>query len=227
MVSCRAFEALPDPGGPTRTHGDPSTGARNVLCGDTLGRQEGVVKGPSRPLARRYARALLDVAAASGMNEAIALRDDLDRFLALVRNHGDLATALEQPGVGADAKRRVTAAIAERLGASPLLGRLLALVVKNDRLALLPALTEAYTEMLNARRGVVSAQAVSAVELAGDQRQALAAALAKAAGREVELDTRVEPEVLGGLVVRMGGTTYDGSVRARLGALRRSLAAGR
>jgi F-type H+-transporting ATPase subunit delta len=185
------------------------------------------VKGPSRTLARRYARALLDVAAATGMREAIALRDDLDRFLALVRHRSDLASALEHPGLGADAKRRVAVAITERLGASPLLGRLLVLLATNDRLALLPALAEAYAEMLNARRGVVLAQAVSAVELAGDQRQALAAALAKAAGLEVELSTRVEPEVLGGLVVRMGGTTYDGTVRARLAALRRSLAAGR
>jgi F-type H+-transporting ATPase subunit delta len=161
------------------------------------------------------------------MSEGVALRGELERFLALVRDHADLAVALEHPGLGADARRRVTAAIAERLGASPLLRRLLALLATNDRLALLPALTEAYAEMLNARRGVVSAQAVSAVELAGDQQQALAAALAKAAGLEVELATRVDPEVLGGLLVRMGGKTYDGTVRARLAALRRSLAAGR
>jgi F-type H+-transporting ATPase subunit delta len=161
------------------------------------------------------------------MEEAIALRHELHRFIALVRDHADLASALEHPRLGAEARRRVTAALAGRLGASVLLRRLLALLAANDRLALLPALTEVYAEMLNVRRGVVAAQAASAVGLTGDQQQALAAALAKAAGLEVELATRVDPEILGGLVVRMGGKTYDGTVRAHLAALRRSLAAGR
>ena len=67
----------------------------------------------------------------------------------------------------------------------------------------------------------MSAEAVSAVALPDPQRQALAAAL----GDAVELRTRVEPQVLGGLLVRVGGKTYDGTVRMRLDALRRRLAA--
>jgi F-type H+-transporting ATPase subunit delta len=123
-------------------------------------------------------------------------------------------------------KRRFIAALGEKVGASELLRRLLDLLATRDRLTLLPVLIQTYGEMLNARRGVVSAEAVSAGALSADQRQALAAALAKVSGLEVELAARVEPQVLGGLLVRMGGTTYDGTVRARLAALRRVLVAG-
>jgi F-type H+-transporting ATPase subunit delta len=70
---------------------------------------------------------------------------------------------------------------------------------------------------------VTAAEAVSAVELPPPQTTALASALGKVAGGEVELRSRVDPQVLGGLVVRMGGKTYDGSVRGRLAALRETL----
>jgi F-type H+-transporting ATPase subunit delta len=73
------------------------------------------------------------------------------------------------------------------------------------------------------RRGVVAAQAVSAEPLSDGQRQALALAL----GGNVDLRARVDPAVLGGVLLRIGGLTFDGTVRARLAALRRRLAAGR
>jgi F-type H+-transporting ATPase subunit delta len=82
---------------------------------------------------------------------------------------------------------------------------------------------EAYAALANATRGVVSAEVVSARPLPEAQRRALAAALG--AGAEVEFRTRVEPDTIAGLLVRVGGTTYDGTVRARLAALRRQLAA--
>jgi F-type H+-transporting ATPase subunit delta len=184
------------------------------------------VRGPSRALARRYAGALLDVAESRGADAAKALRGELRDFGALLRDHAELASALERPGLASDVKRRFIAALGEKVGASELLRRLLDLLATRDRLTLLPVLIQTYGEMLNARRGVVSAEAVSAGALSADQRQALAAALAKVSGLEVELAARVEPQVLGGLLVRMGGTTYDGTVRARLAALRRVLVAG-
>jgi F-type H+-transporting ATPase subunit delta len=207
-------------------HGsDPSTGAQNGLRHGTPDRREGVLKGPSRALARRYARALVDVAEARGKDVALALRSELVAFAGLLREHPDLARALEHPALAADARRRVLAAVCEQVGASDLLRRLADLVAARDRVALLPLVAETYGDMLNERRGVVSARATSAVALAAGQQQALAAALSRACGLEVELQARVEPEVLGGLVVRMGGKTYDGTVRTQLEALRRRLAA--
>jgi F-type H+-transporting ATPase subunit delta len=174
-----------------------------------------VTRAP-RALARRYARCLLEVAGA----EALALRDELRDFSLLVLDHTELRRALLDPGVGAARKRGLLAAVAERAGASPLLRRFVDLVASRDRVGLLPDVVEAYAELANASRGVVSAEVLSAVPLAEAQRRALAAAL----GGTVELRSRVDPDLVGGLVVRVGGTTYDGSVRTRLAALKRRLA---
>jgi F-type H+-transporting ATPase subunit delta len=174
-----------------------------------------------RALARRYARALLEVAGREGVDAPLALRDELRAFSPLISGHAGLRRALLDPGLGAEPRRRVLAALAERAGASVLLRRLLDLLASRDRVALLPDVAEAYAELANAARGIVSAEAVSAVALPEAQARALAAAL----GRAVELRTRVEAGLIGGLLVRTGGKTYDGTVRTRLAALRRRLGA--
>jgi F-type H+-transporting ATPase subunit delta len=179
------------------------------------------VTGASRPLARRYARALLDVGGRRGREAALALRDELRGFAAIVSGHDELRRALVHPGLGADERRRVLSAVAETAGASDILRRLIDLLAVRDRLSLLPDVAEAYAAAANAAHGVVSAEVGSAVALAEPQERALAGAL----GEAVELRARVEPELLGGLLVRVGGMTYDGTVRARLAALRRRLAA--
>ncbi len=177
--------------------------------------------GTSRPLARRYARALLDVGGRQGREAALALRDELRGFAALVSGHAELRRALVHPGLGAEERRRVLSAVAEKAGTSDLLRRLVDLLAVRDRLSLLPDVAEAYAEAANAAHGVVSAEVGSAVALAEPQQRSLAGAL----GETVELRARVQPELLGGLLVRVGGKTYDGTVRARLAALRRRLGA--
>jgi F-type H+-transporting ATPase subunit delta len=179
------------------------------------------VTGGSRTLARRYARALLEVADRRGPNAVLALRDELRAFAPVVAGHPELQRALVHPGLASEAKKRLLAAVAERAGASALLRRLLEVLAERDRVALLDEVVEAYAEAANAAQGIASAEAVSAVALPEEQRRALAAAL----GDAVELRTRVEPRTLGGLMVRVGGKTYDGTVRTRLDALRRRLAA--
>jgi F-type H+-transporting ATPase subunit delta len=174
------------------------------------------VSRPPRALARRYARALLEVAG----GEALALRDEIRVLGAATVGHPQLHRALLDPALGSERRRRLLAAVAERAGASVLLRRLLDLLASRDRVALLPGVVEEYGELANAAHGVVSAEVVSAVPLKDAQRQALAGAL----GGSVELRSRVDPGLVGGLLVRVGGTTYDGSVRTRLAALRRRLA---
>jgi F-type H+-transporting ATPase subunit delta len=101
--------------------------------------------------------------------------------------------------------------------------RLVQLLVERDRVPLLHAITEAYAQAWNEVLGVVEAAAVSAVELDAPQKQALSEALEKATGKGVELNTRVDASVLGGLRVSLGGRTFDGTVQAQLAALRRRL----
>ncbi len=116
------------------------------------------------------------------------------------------------------------AAVAGRAKASELLTRLVTLMGERDRLALLPMVAAAYAKLWNAQRGVVAAEAVTAIPLDEGQTRAVAKALGAATGREVDLQQRVDPRLLGGMLVKMDGRTYDGSVRARLTSLRRTLA---
>ena len=88
---------------------------------------------------------------------------------------------------------------------------------------LLPAIEESLGVLWNAQRGVMAAEAVSAVALDEAQTRAVAEALRKATGKDVELQTRTDPALLGGILVKMAGRTYDGTVRGRLRALRQRL----
>jgi F-type H+-transporting ATPase subunit delta len=100
------------------------------------------------------------------------------------------------------------------------------LLAARDHLSLLAPLAKAYGTLVNAARGIVPAEVTGAVALTGEQERALAASLRAAVDRELELTTQIDASVLGGLRVDTGGKTYDGTVRAQLAALRRSLATG-
>jgi len=175
-------------------------------------------------LARRYARALLQVADAKGKTTPLELRDELRGFASALEAHAGLRRALAQPMLGAEAKRKVVTALADAAKASALVRKLVEVLAARDRLALLGEVAAAYSDLANASKGVVAAEVISAVPLAPAQRKALEQTLAGQAG-SIELTSEVEPGLVGGLVIRMAGRTYDGSVRTRLAALRRRLAA--
>lgn len=149
------------------------------------------------------------------------MRGALEGARALLETNPELLRALSHPALAAEARKKVVTAV--WASAPALVTRLLHLLVERDRVGLLPAIAEAYGEAWNAARGVVSAEAVSAVELDPGQEKALLTALEKTAGKGIELRTRVDPAVLGGLKVTMGGRTFDGTAKAHLLALKRSL----
>ena len=171
--------------------------------------------------ARRYARALLDVALEKGDT---GLRQDLDDLGRLYVEHAELRTLLLHPTVPPEKKTAVVAALL-RGRPSDLLQRLVTLLGERDRIELLPLIAKAYVRQWNARKGIVEAEAVSARELDETEARAISAAAARAAGgKQIELRRRVDPGLMGGLLLRMEGRIYDGSVRARLRALREQLA---
>jgi F-type H+-transporting ATPase subunit delta len=174
-----------------------------------------------RGAARRYARALLDVA--RGQDLAEPVREQLRDLVALLAEHEDLSAALQHPALALERKQAVAREVLARLGSNVLVGRLVDLLMTRGRMDLLPDIEEAYGAEWNALRGVVTAEAVTAAALTDAQVDRLSATLAAVSGRGVELKTAVEPEVLGGVRVTMGGRIYDGTVRGRLAGLRRHL----
>lgn len=193
------------------------------LCPRLARPGKGRVKRAEVTPARRYARALLEVAFSATQADPAALRRELEEAAALLHSQHELAEALASPAVAVDAKRRVMEAVWR--DASPLLRRLLDMLLERGRLSLLPAIADTYGALWNAARGVLPAQATSAVPLASEELAAVERALGRATGHDVELTAAVDPEVMGGLLVRMGGLVYDGTVRGRLRALRERLSA--
>jgi F-type H+-transporting ATPase subunit delta len=171
--------------------------------------------------ARRYARALLDVALQH--DEGDSMRDALRRADDLLAQHPDLQRALTHPAIAVDRKKAIAREVLGRQGANDTLLRLVDLLIARGRVELLPAIGRAYAAEWNQRRGVLMAEAVTADALTPAEEQRLTQALSAASGRGVELTTAVDPRVLGGVRVTMGGRIYDGTVQARLLSLRRHL----
>jgi F-type H+-transporting ATPase subunit delta len=184
------------------------------------------VRRTSTAVVRRYARALLDAALdreARGEGTAEELQQELRGVVNLLQGNRELRLVLGHPAITAEQKKRILGALLTGDRASPLLRRLLDLLVTAERLQALAAIEEAFGEAWNARRGIATAEAVSALPLAKAQGTALAAALGKATGLTVEVRQSVDPELLGGLLVRLAGKTYDGTVRSKLHRLRQHL----
>jgi F-type H+-transporting ATPase subunit delta len=179
----------------------------------------------ARTLARRYARALLELAVEGGSSPE-ALRSELEQVRDVTAGQVELADVLRRPTVSDEAKKKILRGVFGPAALSPLAARLLEILAERGRLAILGDVVESFVDLWNARRGVTRAEAITAVELSAQQKQALTAALRSLAGLEVELQTRVDAALLGGVVVNMKGQTYDGSVQGRLRALRRTLVEG-
>jgi F-type H+-transporting ATPase subunit delta len=178
-----------------------------------------------RGIARRYAGALYDVVAPRGSAEAIGR--ELDWLAGLISGHDDLRQALESPAVPPQKKRAVLEAVLDAAGGlSPELRRTMMLLAEQDRLALIGDVAEGFAERLRAAQKVVPAEIVTAVPLPDGRRAALAAALGRAAGLDVLVTERVDPAIIGGVVARVGGVVYDGSVARQIDRVREQLLSG-
>ncbi len=177
------------------------------------------MKVGAQAAARRIARALLDVAESKG--QGAALQGGLREAAAAIRDLPELRSALSNPALSVERRKRVVAAVFT--GAPELLRRLLELLVAQDAVALLPQVEQSYTHQWNERRGAVTAQAVTATPLDPALVRRLERAIQETTGLTAELRAEVDPAILGGVLLKMGGRTYDGTVRGRLRALRQTL----
>lgn len=162
---------------------------------------------------RVYARAMLDLAAAGGSEEE--LLGEMEGLARLVAEDAELATFLASPLVEEQA-RAATIEKIFRGHASDLLTDSLEVINRKGRLALLPAIADAYRAELRRMRGRVDARVTTAVPLTAAQKKSLAAALASFTGLAPDLVERVDPSILGGLVVEVGGEKIDSSLSNQL-----------
>jgi F-type H+-transporting ATPase subunit delta len=175
-----------------------------------------------RALAQRYASALADVAIEHGRSEQV--KNELASFVGLLAESADLRNFLASPAILWATKQAVIEKLVARLGAGLTLRNFLFVVVKHRRSLLLPQIQEAFEEQLRARLGMAEAQVVSAEELSPEQKAELTRLLERLTGKRIESRYGLDPALIGGAVVRIGSTVYDGSVRQQLDRLRARLA---
>lgn len=176
-------------------------------------------------VATRYARALVDLATRPGEAGAPErVLEELALFEEALRVSPALRTVLLSPAVPAPNKRNLVSRLVRHLGLSDLVRRFLLVVTDRRRMGMLGEIRLAAEQTLHERLGVVRVEVASARELTAAQREALEGGLERLTGLHPRISFRIDPELIGGAVARIGSTIYDGSVRGRLETLRRRLA---
>ncbi len=173
-------------------------------------------------VARRYARALFELAQEESVIAAVTA--DMERLGALIADPvSDLVPTLSNPVFTIAERQEALGAVLDKLGLHPLLVSFLRLLMAKNRFAWLPLIVDAYGERADRQAGRVRATVTTATPLSAELLADIRASLAKATGRDVIITNVEDPSLLAGLVVELGGTVYDASLRSRLAKLEHTL----
>jgi F-type H+-transporting ATPase subunit delta len=173
----------------------------------------------------RYARAFADVVTSAKL-DAVAIDAQWKDFLATWDSSAELRETFENPAVPAAQKVALLDRMNSKLGMQKELRNLLAVLINNNRISLVREVAAAYRVEMQERMGIRQAEVVTARELSEAERGPLVEVIGKVAGSRVEASFKLDKSILGGTVVRIGSTVYDGSVRGRLERLKEALIAG-
>jgi len=186
-------------------------GESDVATNDTI--VEGV--------AGRYASALFDLAKES--SKVSDIESDLVNFQGLLDESPDLLRLVRSPVIGVDDQSRAITAILDKAGIGGLTANFLKLVTANRRLFVIQDIIKAYRALAAKARGEITAEVTSAFVLNDEQVAALKDTLKASAGKDVTLSTRVDPSLLGGLIVKVGSRMIDSSLKTKLQNLKVAL----
>ncbi len=177
--------------------------------------------GITASLQGRYAAALFDLASEHGM--VTAVEGDLDKLGEAIKQTADLAALIRNPRITRDATAKAMAAVGDLLTLSELTKNFIGVLAHNRRLSTLPEIVGAFSSIAAAQRGEVTAEVTSAHPLSDAQLKTLTQKLKAREGKDIKLKTAVDPEILGGLVVRVGSRQIDSSIRTRLNTLAQAM----
>ena len=173
--------------------------------------------GIKATLAGRYASALFDLARDERQIDAVG--SSLEALAQALVDSKDFAELVDSPLVSRDAAGKAFAALGPQLSLDPLTANFLGVLARNGRKAELRPVIRAFRRLAAEHRGETSADVITARPLKDDQIAALKAQLRARAGRDVTLDRQVDPDILGGIVVKLGSQMIDASIRTKLNRL--------
>jgi F-type H+-transporting ATPase subunit delta len=171
----------------------------------------------------QYGNALADIALQQGA--AGAVLQQLSELAAAYSDSAELRNFLSSPAVARESKQAVAEKLIARIGGSKILRNFLLVVVEHRRTQDLPEIAEAFEQVIQKRQGLAQAQVLSATPLNEPQKAQLVQALERLIGKKIQPTYSLQSDLLGGAVVRIGDTIYDGSVKNRLNQMRQHLAA--
>lgn len=190
-------------------HGIQAQGADDVAGEDPI------VSG----MAGRYATALFELAREERALDAVSA--DLDRFDALIAESDDLRRLVRSPVFSSDDQLKAVTAVLARSGIGGIAANFVRLAAQNRRLFAVPDMIKAFRQLLARHRGEVAAEVTVAEGLSGAHLEALKEALKSVTGgKDVTLNVKVDPAIIGGLVVKLGSRMVDTSLRTKLNAIR-------
>ncbi|MFW5968061.1 MAG: ATP synthase F1 subunit delta [Persicimonas sp.] len=175
------------------------------------------------PVARRYAQALLEIG--RERQDLDTLRDQVAELGRIFEESKPFRTALMNPSVTLEERRKIIEALAERRGWDEVVANVARLMLDNDRFGLLPTVADELGRMVDKEAGRVRARVTSASELDESQKDAIEDVLSQMTGKQVLVETDTDPSLLGGVVARIGSMVYDGSVKHQIERLRSSILA--
>jgi F-type H+-transporting ATPase subunit delta len=174
-----------------------------------------------RTSATRYAKALLDVALQE--SDPAIIERDLTSVARAMAESAELRRALTSPGIPQQIRVNVAAGLTSAIGVQAPVAKLMRMLAERGRLELVPTMSEVYRERLLTHRNIVRATVTSAAPLTAEDRERLEASLRTMTGKNVQVETAVDPSIIGGIVTRIGSTVYDGSIRRQLTKMRQQL----
>lgn len=173
-------------------------------------------------VARRYASALADVVLDRG--EAKEVQNELQQWNELLQANANLQEVFRNPTIALDQKRAVLNKLIDRAQPRATTTNFLKVLLQNQRLTDLSEINQKFAEILDERAGMVAATVTTARPVPENVQQNLAEKLTALTQKKVRLDFEQDPELIGGLVTRIGSTVYDGSVRSHLQQIKERMA---
>lgn len=167
--------------------------------------------------ARRYAGALFELAQEAGALDAVAA--DVHALAELLSEHRDLLDVLRSSVIPRAEKAAVLEAVAEKAGMNAVVRQFAGVTAQNGRAGALPVMARAFADLVAEHKGLLTAEVASAARLSEAQRADVKAALKAAFARDVDVREEVRPELIGGLVVRVGSRLFDSSLQTKLAGL--------
>ena len=172
-------------------------------------------------VAGRYATALFDLAQEASAIEVV--KSDLDRFDVLIAESPDLVRLVRSPVFSASEQLQALSAVLDRAGIGGLAANFLKLVVTNRRLFAVRDMIKAFRQLVAKHKGEATAEVTVAEQLKSQHVDALRAALKSVTGKDVDLDVKIDPAIIGGLVVKLGSRMVDSSLRTKLNAIKHAM----